>query len=114
MDFDKHAYFAVFTLESQSLVTDGVHSHIYMPSKGVKNKVKEREVIILFFRFKLLRIWVYHFQELKRERTKAATAVKSLQEKLEEKLRMELEEKVHSFMLTKKFYSIISLLMNSS
>ncbi|XWS44875.1 hypothetical protein CRYUN_Cryun15aG0087100 [Craigia yunnanensis] len=32
-------------------------------------------------------------KELKRERTKAAAAIKSLQEKLEEKLRMELEEK---------------------
>ncbi|XWS41516.1 hypothetical protein CRYUN_Cryun17cG0088400 [Craigia yunnanensis] len=65
MDFDKHAYFAVFTLESHSLVTDGVHSDVYMPSKG----------------------------ELKRERRKAAAAIKSLQEKMEEKLRMELEGK---------------------
>ncbi|XVF17179.1 hypothetical protein REPUB_Repub10bG0097300 [Reevesia pubescens] len=32
-------------------------------------------------------------KELKRERTKAAAAIKSLQEKMEEKLRMELEEK---------------------
>ncbi|TYG94921.1 hypothetical protein ES288_A11G226500v1 [Gossypium darwinii] len=32
-------------------------------------------------------------QELKRERTKAAAALKSLQEKMEEQLRMELEEK---------------------
>jgi hypothetical protein len=34
------------------------------------------------------------FQELKRERAKAALALKSLQEKLEEKLKMELEQKV--------------------
>ncbi|TYJ04559.1 hypothetical protein E1A91_A12G099200v1 [Gossypium mustelinum] len=32
-------------------------------------------------------------EELKRERTKAAAAIKSLQERMEEKLRMELEEK---------------------
>lgn len=34
-------------------------------------------------------------QELKRERAKAAATIKSLQEKMEEKLRMELEQKVH-------------------
>lgn len=36
----------------------------------------------------------YTFQELKRERSKAALAIKSLQEKMEEKLKMELEQKV--------------------
>lgn len=34
------------------------------------------------------------FQELKRVRAKAAAALKSLQEKLEEKLKTELEKKV--------------------
>lgn len=38
---------------------------------------------------------MFHFQQLMRERTKAAAAIKSIQEKMEEKLRVELEQKVH-------------------
>ena len=34
------------------------------------------------------------FQEIKREKAKAAAAIRTLQEKMEEKLRMELEQKV--------------------
>lgn len=37
----------------------------------------------------------YTFQELKRETAKAALAMKTLQEKMEEKLKVELEQKVH-------------------
>lgn len=35
-----------------------------------------------------------HFQELNKERAKAAANLRSLQERAEEKLRMELEQKV--------------------
>jgi len=39
--------------------------------------------------------WCYHdAQKLEKERAKAAAALNSLQEKAEEKLKMELEEKV--------------------
>jgi len=34
------------------------------------------------------------FQEIKRERAKAAAAIKTLQERMEEKLRVELDQKV--------------------
>jgi len=35
------------------------------------------------------------FQELKRERAKASLAIKSLRQKMEDKLKIELEQKVH-------------------
>lgn len=34
------------------------------------------------------------FQELKRERTKAAAAIKAIQERMEDKLKTEIEQKV--------------------
>jgi len=42
------------------------------------------------------------FQDLKRERAKAVLALNALQEKLEEKLKMELEQKVHIKLYTVK------------
>lgn len=50
------------------------------------------------------------FQELKRERAKAAAALKSLQEKLEEKYKTELEQKVESLVYaSKSFIRCISI-----
>jgi hypothetical protein len=46
------------------------------------------QVLIFIFCISIL-------QELKRERAKAALAIKSLQEKMDEKLKLELEQKVH-------------------
>lgn len=42
------------------------------------------------------------FQELKRERTKAAAALKSLQDQLEEKYKIELEQKVQNLIYAAK------------
>lgn len=52
--------------------------------------------VIMFLSFSYVASWDFiHSQELKRERAKAAAALKSLQEKLEEKFQKELEQKVH-------------------
>lgn len=56
-------------------------------------------------------------QELKREKTKAAAAIKSIQERMEDKLKTEIEQKVWSFqeaensmsiwkVITDNFYSL--------
>lgn len=49
------------------------------------------------------------FQDLKRERAKAVLALNALQEKLEEKLKMELEQKVHIKLYTVKMEIDISV-----
>lgn len=45
------------------------------------------------------RLALVPFQEVKRERAKAAAAIRGLQEKMEEKLRVELEQKVFMSLL---------------
>lgn len=50
-------------------------------------------------------------QELNKERLKAAAALKSLQEKLEEKLKTELEQKVSLLYLRQYFSMVVVLTM---
>ena len=82
-------------LNSQFINYTREHSCRYIKS----TEKLHRHTVIVFLSFSLVASWDFHHsQELKRERTKAAAALKSLQEKLEEKFQKELEQKVGVFL----------------